>query len=514
MEVTPHCVDIALLAVVYCLLLATSPVNCKKNVLFFVSDDMRPEITCYHGKDFPSPVHPSMHTPNLDALASKSLLLKRAYVQQAVCAPSRTSLLTGRRPDTTHVYDLVHNWREVGGNFTTIPQFFKQNGYITAGMGKIFHPGSSSAHDDPISWSLPYFHAHNYGWETTRRSWAAIPDDLLIEKPLLDFQIAQKALKTMELFAKGGAHEGTPFFIGVGFHRPHLPFVFPESFLSYYPQEKIRLPDNPYAPVNMPEVAWINYETEELNAYKDQRALNCSGKINSTLPDDDVLALRRGYYSALSWTDHLIGVVMTQLRGLGFENDTIVSFWGDHGWQLGEHGEWCKHTNFEVATHAPMMVRVPGLTDNGVVTEGLTEFVDLFPTLVEAADFGTMPLCPEVSKDTEFCREGDSLVPLMKDPTAPWKKVVFSQYPRVRNGTQIMGYTLRTDQFRYTEWPVFTYAPAYKPDWSNSYGTELYDHYIDPEENHNRADDPTYSETRKELSDLLHKGWRQTQSRN
>ena len=488
-------------------------VQSKKNVLFFVSDDMRPELTCYQSGDFPSPVHPPMHTPNLDALAARGLLLKRAYVQQAVCAPSRTSLLTGRRPDTTHVYDLVSYWRTVGGNFTTIPQFFKQNGYISAGMGKIFHPWKSSGYDDPISWSLPYFHAKNHGWESIAKSWAAIPDDLLVDKPLLDFQIASQALDTLQLFADGGEHEGKPFFIGVGFHRPHLPFVFPKSFLKYYPENQIRLPNNPFAPINMPEVAWINYEKEELAAYKDQRALNCSGNINTTLPETDVLALRRGYYAALSWTDHLVGMVTDRLKELGFENDTIISFWGDHGWQLGEHGEWCKHTNFEVATHAPMIVRVPGLTDEGVVTERLTEFVDLFPTLVEAADLGTMPLCPNVSKDTDFCTEGTSLVPLMKNPKGPWKGAAFSQYPRVRNGTHIMGYTMRTDQFRYTEWPSFTYKPDYKPDWSNLFGVELYDHQVDPEENYNMANDPKYQQIQKQLSIALHKGWRSVQER-
>lgn len=484
------------------------PTQCKKNVLFFVSDDMRPQLTCYEGSDFPSRVHPPMHTPNLDALAARSLLLKRAYVQQAVCAPSRTSLLTGRRPDTTHVYDLVTYWREVGGNFTTIPQFFKQNGYISAGMGKIFHPWKSSGYDDPISWSVPYFHAVNHGWESTAKSWDAIPDGRLKHKPLVDYQIAEQAVKTLKKFTKGGEFEGSPFFIGVGFHRPHLPFVFPESFLKYYPEDQIRLPDNPYAPVNMPEVAWINYETEELAAYKDQRALNCSGKINTTLPNNDVLALRRGYYAALTWTDHLVGTVLNHLKDLGFDNNTIVSFWGDHGWQLGEHGEWCKHTNFEVATHAPMMVRVPGLTDEGDVTESLTEFVDLFPTLVEAADLGTMPMCPEVSKDIEFCTEGKSMVSLIKNSKEPWKSAAFSQYPRVRNNTQIMGYSMRTDQFRYTEWPTFTYAPDYKPDWGTLFGIELYDHVLDPEENVNRANDPMYAELQKKLSTALHRGWR------
>lgn len=477
----------------------------RKNVLFFAVDDMRPELTCYEGADFPSPTHPKMHTPNLDKLASKSLLLKRAYVQQAVCSPSRTSLLTGRRPDTTHIYDLVHYFRKLGGNFTTIPEYFKMNGYISAGMGKIFHPGSASGHDDPISWSLPYFHATKY-WENNEHSWAAIPDNQLKEKPLVDAQIAQQAAKTLRMFAKGGEHEGTPFFVAVGFHRPHLPFVFPASFMQYYPQSDVKLPPNPYAPVNMPDVAWSSYG--ELRNYGDQKKLNASGNINTTLPNDDVLALRRAYYSAVSWTDSLIGFVMNQLHLHGFDNNTIISFWGDHGWQLGEHGEWCKHTNFELATHAPMMVHVPGVTENGIVTEELTEFVDLFPTLVEAAELEPMELCPEVSKDIALCREGESLMPLMMNPSAPWKDAAFSQYPREMNGTKIMGYTIRTDQYRYTEWPAFSYAPDYKPDWTKNFGIELYDHFADPEENYNHAFDAKYATIKQQLSDKLHAGWR------
>ncbi|KAH3705274.1 iduronate 2-sulfatase-like [Dreissena polymorpha] len=478
-----------------------------KNVLFFAADDMRPELTCYEGPDFPSPVHPPMHTPNLDALAAQSLLLKRAYVEQALCSPSRTALLTGRRPDTTHVYDLVNYFRKVGGNFTTIPEFFKINGYVSAGMGKIFHPGVASGHDDPISWSLPYYHATIY-WETNDNSWRAIPDEDLQAKPLVDFQIKEQALKTLRSFSKGGAYEGSPFFVAVGFHRPHLPFVFPESFMQYYPNNSIRLPDNEYAPDGMPDVAWSDYG--ELRNYGDQAKLHASGKINTSLPDDDVRALRRAYYSALSWTDSLIGEVLSELKTLGFDNNTIVSFWGDHGWQLGEHGEWCKHTNFELATHAPMMVHIPGLTDNGIVTEQLTEFVDLFPTLVEAAGLGTMPLCPDVSKDVQLCREGESLMPLIKNPSGPWKDAAFSQYPRDQDNTKIMGYTIRTDQYRYTEWPKFTYAPEYKPDWTKLFGVELYDHKIDPEENKNRAKDPGYESIAAELSKKLRAGWRQS----
>lgn len=486
------------------LLLGYSFTTCqgRMNVLFLVADDMRPELGAYLGPDFPTPVYPKMHTPNLDALAAKSLLLKRAYVQQAVCSPSRTSLLTGRRPDTTHVYDLVHYFRKVGGNFTTLPEYFKQNGYTSIGMGKIFHPGKASGHDDPISWSEPYFHAVS-NFEDHKNSWKAVPDVELKNKPLWDDQLATHAINTLQRLAKEVRPGLSNFFVAVGFHKPHLPFVFPESMLKYYPEEDIRLPPNSYAPVNMPEVAWYSYEG--LRGYGDIAALNATGAINTTLPDKVVKALRRAYYSALTWTDVQVGRVMAELERLGLANTTIVSFWGDHGWQLGEHGEWCKQTNFELATHAPMMIHIPGMTDKGIVTEQLTEFVDLFPTLVEAAGLDPPPLCPENSTEVKLCREGTSLIPLIQNPNKPLKSAAFSQYPRQKN---IMGYTMRTDQYRYTEWTKFSYAPAYKPDWSDLAGVELYDHFKDSEENYNRANDKTYASIRQELSKMLHAGWR------
>ena len=262
-------------------------------------------------------------------------------------------------------------------------------------------------------------------------------------KPLPDEQTAQHAINVLRELHQS---PDTPFFLAVGFHKPHLPFVFPEEYLEYYPLDSIKVPDNQYAPVNMPDIAWSAYG--ELRNYHDIAKLKATGGINTTLPADTVRHLRRAYYSALSFTDFLIGQLLFELRSLELEQNTIVSFWGDHGWQLGEHGEWCKHTNFELATHAPMMVHVPGLTDHGIVTEQLTEYVDLFPTLVEVAELPPLDLCPEDSSKVAVCCEGTSLVPLMKVEKTEWKKAVFSQYPREGNH---MGYTMRTEQFRYTE---------------------------------------------------------------
>ncbi|KAK6177205.1 hypothetical protein SNE40_015352 [Patella caerulea] len=448
-----------------------------------------------------------MYTPNIDALAKKSLLLKKAFVQQALCNPSRSSLLTSRRPDTTHIYDLIHYFRRVGGNFTTIPQYFKQNGYMTVGMGKIFHPGeAASDNDDPISWSVPYFHAKSAPYFEKEHSWMAIPRSEYEQKPLPDMILADNAVRVLQTVAPAAKSGQQPFFVAVGFHKPHLPFVFREEFLDLYPMKDIQLPDNEYAPVNMPDVAWYNFSY--LRSYGDISKLNASGEINTTFAPSVVKDLRRAYYSAVSYTDSLIGQVMQELDNLGLANNTIVSFWGDHGWELGEHGEWCKHSNFENAVHAPMMIHIPDSTDNGIITEQLTEFVDLFPTLVEAAGLKPLPLCPEDSTKTILCTEGQSLMPLVTNPNLPLKKAVFSQYPRTVGNQAVMGYTLRTQQYRYTEWPAFNKSPIYKPDWSRLYGIELYNHTDDPEENYNHAYDVSYVKIRAMLSSLLHNGWR------
>lgn len=477
----------------------------QKNVLFLVADDMRPQLGAYAGKNCPSPVTPKMHTPNLDALASRSLLLERAYVQEALCSPSRTSLLTGRRPDTTHVYTIGPYFRNVGGNFTTLPEYFKINGYTSVGMGKVFHPGKASGGDDPISWSEPYFHGIA-NFESKNNSWLAVPDELLVSQPLIDEQIANHAIKTLNRLAPAARSGKKPFFLAAGFHKPHLPFVFPKSFLKYYPS--VRLPDNQYAPVGMPDVAWYNYGG--LRSYHDIKALHASGGINTTLPAETVLLLRRAYYSALTWTDSLIGRVLAELDNLGLSNNTVVSFWGDHGYELGEHGEWCKQTNFELATHAPMMIHIPGRTNMGIKTNQLAEFVDLFPTLVDAVGLKPLPLCPSDSGDTALCREGLSLLPLITQPNKPLKLGAFSQFPRdgSRASNEYMGYTVRTDRYRYTEWPIFTYAPKYEPKWETLGGIELYDHEIDAEENINRAYDSKYAYIRTMLSKLLRAGWR------
>ena len=402
-------------------------------------------------------------------------------------------------------------WRIVGGNYTTIPQYFKQNGYLSAGMGKVFHPGKkASGGDDPISWTEPYFKPHRYPVYSYNATWNAVPESLWSKYPLEDMQTTQHAIETLQKVGPNATSKN--FFVAVGWHRPHLPFWAPDKFFDYYPPSSVNLPSNPYAPVNMNTLAWTDYD--ELRAYPNIGTKYGLGQINTTLPDQIVLDMRRAYYASVSYIDDQIGQVLAELDRLGLADSTIVSLWGDHGWQLGEHAMWCKHTNFEIATHVPFMIHVPGLTDSGVSTDRLTELVDLFPTLAEAAGLPPVPLCPKGHKATqvELCTEGVSLLPLVSDPKQEWKTGAFSQFPRMgMSGNVFMGYTMRTEKYRYTEWPNFHYAPKYEPDWDIIYyhnAFELYDHTTDPEENFNRAFEPEYKEIKKQLSDMLRAGWR------
>ena len=315
------------------------PVSAKSkkwNFLFLVADDMRPELGAYTtGSDVitPFPDGPRMYTPHLDALASKSLLLKQAHVQFSLCGPSRASFLTGRRPDTTHIYDHFHDFRKAGGNFTTIPQFFKEQGYITKGIGKIFHTGRFLHEDDPLSWTEPYLHGKEYRIYDNDRSWQAVPKNMTNKYPLVDTQAADFAVEALKKLAPK-SRDGTPFFLAVGFHKPHLPFECPDEFMQYYPKENIHLPDNPFIPSDFPKIAWKT--CGGLHNHKDIRATHKTTVFNTTLTDESALKVRRAYYSCISYTDSLVGKVIGELEAQGLGDNTIITFLGDHGWQLGE----------------------------------------------------------------------------------------------------------------------------------------------------------------------------------
>ena len=488
----------AFLAVCILLVLHVASVQPKppKNVLFIAVDDLRPELGVYG--------YSHIHSPNIDELASKSMVFERAYCQVGVCSPSRASLLTGRRPDTNHVWRIANDeyWR-MYTNATTIPQYFKDNGYISIGMGKIFHPGPPSGNDDvAYSWSpegLPYYHATQSA-DANHDSWHSF--DGVNDNQLEDGKIADRALSVLEALKNNQTKgDNRPFFLAVGFHRPHLPFNAPSRYFDLYPPaDQITLPENSDAPEGMPDIAWTTWG--EIKGYADIHNLfanhtECSTDADESIsgkqcriPDSIARELRRAYYSCISYTDAQIGKVVKQLEAQGFADDTVIVIWGDHGWQLGEHNEWCKHTNFEDVVHVPFLLHVPGITDKGMRTKALVELIDIFPSLTELVGIETPPLCPEGKQNVLACVEGSSFVPLLHTPDQEWKKAAFSQFPRPSDGLphipshppfnhseyeSVMGYTMRVENYRFTEWYGFDHNTA-QPDWNDIWGTELYNH--------------------------------------
>jgi len=478
---------------------AAQPATGKHNVLFIAVDDLRPQAGCYG--------FPKMHTPSIDGLARTGTVFNRAYCQQAVCSPSRTSLLTGLRPDTTRIYDLETHFRRHLPDVVTLPQHFKQHGYHTQGFSKIYHGGL----DDPASWSVKHWTPGGGGYakpetlaalEEQRKQMKAegkamvaevlerdpktgmplkvkqpkfrlrgpawedpdVPDDALA-----DGKTADEVIRVMRDV------KGQRFFLAAGFLKPHLPFVAPKKYYDLYPKGSLSLADNPFPPKDCPEIALTNWG--ELRAYM-------GIPKDGPLSEQQALELVHGYYAATSYVDAQIGRLLAELDRLGLADKTVVALWGDHGWQLGEHGLWCKHTNFEVATRSLLLCRAPGQRATGKKTNALVEFVDMYPTLAELCG---LPLPEEL--------EGTSFAPLLDNPDRPWKSAAFSQYPR----GQAMGYTLRTDRYRYTEWAKRGEPPV---------GVELYDHQTDPGENVNIAGRPENKDTVAKLSEMLRKGWK------
>jgi iduronate 2-sulfatase len=455
----------------------------RMNVLFIAIDDLRPQLGCYGD--------PVALTPNLDKLAASGLLFNRAYCQQAVCSPSRVSLLTGRRPDTTKIYNLEDHFRKTIPDVVTLPQHFKANGYHAQSFGKIYHGGL----DDAASWSVPHTPARAAGYgpkiqaevqkrrkelqekgvkgqALNRRSkgpaWEAaeVEDD-----QLNDGDTAKRAIAALN------DAKDKPFFLAVGFVKPHLPFVAPKKYFDLHPLEKIKLPENRTRPAGAPDLAFTNFG--ELRAYQGMP------KDPAPVPDEQARELIRAYNAATSYMDAQVGRLLSELDKLGLRENTVVIIWGDHGWHLGEQGQWCKHTNFENAARAALMISVPGQEKRGSKTNALVEFVDIYPSLCELAGL-----------ELPHGLEGTSFVPLIKDPARRWKTAAFSQYPR-QGG--VMGYSMRTDRYRYTEW---------QDRAGGRVAAELYDHESDPAETRNVADAPENASTVAELSKALKAGWR------
>lgn len=451
----------------------------RPNVLFFAVDDLRPELNCY-GRTW-------IKSPNIDALAKSGMTFNHAYCQQAICSCSRSSLMTGTRPDTTKVWDLKTHFRVALPNVDTIPELFKKNGYFAQGIGKIYHPTV----EDPQSWSVPWmtpkapiYHTD----EVTKSSFNSADDDIPMGKGkngpafesadvpdnfFKDGMTADLAVKTLGNLAK----RPEPFFFAVGFAKPHLPFVSPKKYWDMYDPATIKLAPNPFHPHDAPSYSVTT--TGELRQYSN---------IPTKAPIDDNLArqLKHGYYAAVSYTDAQIGKVIAELDRLDLRKNTIIVLWGDHGWKLGEHGEWTKHSNVENDTNAPLIICDPRATNKGAHSDALVEFVDIYPTLCDMA---------KLPKPAYL--EGTSLTPLIKNPNMPWKPAAFSQYPR----KALMGYTMRTEDYRFTIW--FDNLDRSKVD-----AIEVYDQKADPQENENIATRPENAELVKRLKAQWMAGWK------
>ena len=323
------CYSVTILTLFGCVAALPNPKltgNKLKNVLFIAVDDLRPELGTYSQKFIKS--------PNIDALAAKSIVFERAYCQVAVCSPSRTSLLTGRRPDTNHVWKIADDeyWRNYT-NATTIPQYFKENGYISVGMGKIFHPGAPNGNDDiAYSWSLPYYHSPLQVTNRTSSWWSFEGYE---DNQLPDGQIADNAISTLKQLKKNMTEGNTsPFFLAVGFHKPHLPFLAPKKYYDMYPAaEMIDLPMNPDVPKDFPPIA--REVSGEIDAYDDIKPFfdmdKCRTDVQASfygkecrIPDDYTRKLRRAYYACISYTDAQVGKIVNELEELGFADDTII----------------------------------------------------------------------------------------------------------------------------------------------------------------------------------------------
>jgi iduronate 2-sulfatase len=424
----------------------------KFNVLFIAVDDLRPDLGCYGV--------PHAKSPNIDRLAAGGVVFERAYCQQAVCSPSRASIMTGLRPDTTKVWDLVTHFRSALPNCITLPQHFKAHGYHCAAMGKIFHHG----YEDGASWSVPHWYPSGESvtsdpLDWTKRSVTRHPGvESEYAKPFARkggkpnakgrlkngpaFEISPKSDEALpdgatatEVIKRLPAlkAKGEPFFLGLGFVKPHLPFVAPKKYWDLHDPNALPVPATGKLPTGSPEFA--GHSSSELHAYPDVPEGN-------PIPADYAKQLRHGYAACISYLDAQVGRVLDALEKEGLADKTVVVLWGDHGWHLGDHGLWNKHTNFELAARAPLLIKMPAAKSAGRKCHATVEFVDVYPTLAELCG---LPIPNGLA--------GQSLVRYLENPDAPATKPAISQFPRGGDGANgRMGYSVRNERWRATFW--------------------------------------------------------------
>ena len=478
----------------------------QKNILFLSIDDLKPLLSNYGESQ--------MVTPNFDRLAKMGMTFTNAHVQYAVCGPSRASVMTGTNPDKTKVWDLHTDFRESSDGLISMPEYLISQGYQSTGVGKIYHKGSSSPGHDGKSWSIPHelpknfdpkygdAALNNYQNPSTKQA----VENLLAEaktkglkggkaqnyvrkrlKPSTDMadvsdeayldglytRVALRQLNDLEKNVQ-------PWFLAVGYQRPHLPFAAPKKYWDLYDRDKIDIAKFQDLAEGTPKFAYHSFG--ELRSYTD---IDNDLKIGDKIPESKQRELIHGYMACISYIDAQLGKLFDELEKRNILDDTVIVLWGDHGFHLGDHTEWCKHSNFEQATRIPFMFAGPGVEKNQK-SHHPVNLVDLFPTVFELAN---------VKQSTQT--DGKSLVPLLDDDksTNIDMDYAYHQYARQKR----MGYAVRTDRYRYTEWHDNNYR-SYKPyKEENIVGRELYDYDKDPLETKNLVDDPAYASVVKDL---------------
>ncbi|GDY20934.1 iduronate-2-sulfatase [Verrucomicrobiota bacterium] len=462
---------------------AAPPGAPRPNVLFIMADDYRPELATYGS--------PAI-TPNLDRLARRSVQFDRAYCQQAVCNPSRSSLLTGCRPDTLRIWNNGTHFRELNPDVTTLPLWFKEHGYHTRCTGKIFHNWHTKEKGDARSWSAPEFLHYATHGEDHALVTGPLPPNTASPAPRLytsvplyecrdvpdeayyDGRVAAEAVRVLAEI------KSQPFFLAVGFWKPHAPFNAPKKYWDLYDRKKLPVLD-PARPTGAPDVAF--HDSREVRGIP-------PNQVNFT--PEQIAEIRHGYFANISYLDAQLGKVLDALDRSGVADRTIITFIGDHGYHIGEHGLFGKTSNFEYDARVPFFVSTPGNSHARKRTQSLAELLDLFPTLVE--------LC---GLPTPAGLEGASLVPVLRDPAKSVKPAAYTQHPRPAyydrepdKQPKTMGVSVRLAGGRYTEWR----------DWKTgeTIARELYDDSQQPAELHNRAHDPAHAAFRQQAERLLH----------
>ncbi|MCX8036778.1 MAG: sulfatase [Candidatus Sumerlaeia bacterium] len=446
---------------------AQSGLSQKMNVLFVAVDDLNNALHCFG--------HPTVQTPHTDRLMARGIGFDHCYCQFPLCSPSRTSLLTGLRPDVTKVYDLQKHFRTTVPDVLTMPQMFQKHGYFVARVGKIYHYGvpaqiGTDGLDDPPSWhkvvnprgrdrdeedKVTNLHKDKAGLGSSFAWYESEGAD----EEYTDGKVATEVIRLIE------ENKDKPFFIGCGFYRPHVPWIVPKKYFDLYPVEKMQLPYNP--PNDRDDVPPAAFTVNP---------------PNYGFSEEDCRKALRAYFASITHMDAQLGRILDALDRLGLADKTIVVFWGDNGYCLGEHGQWQKQSLFEESARVPLIIAWPQAKSKGQICARVVETLDLYPTLAD--------LC---GLETPKHVQGVSLRPLLEDPKRAWDRPAYTQTQRGgKKQGAFMGYTVRTERWRYTEWD------------GGKQGAELYDEQNDPREFTNLAKDPKYADVVAEMKKLLH----------